>query len=489
MNEKKFVSIEWSPNKNLEIPIYKQIIDYMREKISNGDWSIGSFLPTQRELAKIFKVNRSTIIYSLKELEADGLIQGKSGDGTKIISNIWPYLLSSSTLNWHNYSKIGTFKENLSTIQTINKVEFKKEIIRMSTGELSPKLYPTKMMKDIFSRLSDSSVNLNYIEPLGLLELRETLCERIKIKGIECTPSNILITSGSLQALQLISLCLVKVGAHIYSESPSYLNSLQLFQSNGADIINIELDKEGIKYWNITPREKENEESILYTIPNFSNPTGILMTEKRRKQLFEFCSNMKMPIIEDDAYGELWIDEPPPRSLKSYDSKGLVIYLGTLSKTLAPGLRVGWIVAPEAVISRLSDVKMQIDYGVSSVSQWILKDLLSSTDYDNYLQEIRVQLKIRRNLMLKSLEKYFTDIASWNIPEGGFYIWVILKKQISSKKIFQALLDENILVNTGDIYGFNKKTAIRLSYSYLDIEDIEINIKRISEIIIKISIN
>ena len=482
--QKKIIAdFDWSPNKNSKIPMYQQIIDYISSKISSGDWAIGSFLPTQRELAKKFDVNRSTIIYSLKELESNGIIQGKTGEGTKIISNIWSCLFSPSTPNWYEYLKTGTFKENISVIQTINRVEFKKDIVRVSTGELSPTLYPSELMKEIFLNLSNSAINLNYLEPLGLLELREVLCEKLKKRGIECTPSNILITSGSLQALQLISLCLIKTGAHIYAELPSYLNSLQLFQSSGAKLVNIEMDKEGIKYWNIPAKEIKKEKSILYTIPNFNNPTGTLMSKKRRESLLEFCKNNKIPIIEDDAYGELWIDEEPPAPLKSHDATGVIIYLGSISKSLAPGLRIGWIVAPESVISRLSDVKMQIDYGASSVSQWILKDLLCSSHYDGYLKNIRDELKIRRNLMLEALEKHFKDIAVWSVPKGAFYIWVILKKDICMDKLFHSLIKENILLNTGDIYGFNKNSAFRLSYSYLDKKDIEKSVKKISKII------
>ena len=142
------------------------------------------------------------------------------------------------------------------------------------------------------------------------------------------------------------------------------MKSLQIFQSAGMNLHGVPLDEEGLQYWNI---KDASNESLLYTIPTFHNPTGTVMSEKRRKEVMAFCQKQPMPILEDDAYGQLWLDEKPPASLKSRDKTGSVIYMGTISKTMAPGLRIGWVVGPEAVVYRLGDVKMQTDYGASSV--------------------------------------------------------------------------------------------------------------------------
>ena len=352
----RIIALDWIPDKNCKAPMYRQIIDYISMKISSGDWTIGSVLPSQRMLAEKFGVNRSTVITALAELESYGILKGEIGKGTRVISNTWSLLISSSTPDWGNYLHAGIFKENMPTIQAINKMEFAEGIIRLGTGELSPKLYPSQMMKDIFLKLSQSITSLNYLEPLGLLELREILCERLKRKGIQCKPSNILITSGSLQALQLISVCMLKQGSSIYTEAPSYIKSLQVFQSAGMNLFGVNMDWEGVQYWNIVSEKKSVEDALLYTIPNFHNPTGVVMTETRRKELFKFCTDNRLPIIEDDAYGDIWIDEEPPKPLKSMDENGMILYLGTVSKALAPGLRIGWLVGSESVVDRKSVV-------------------------------------------------------------------------------------------------------------------------------------
>lgn len=482
----KIVELDWIPNKNCKEPMYRQIIDYISTKISRGDWTIGSVLPPQRAMAEKFGVNRSTVVTALSELEANGIVKGEIGKGTKVISNTWSLLMSSTAPDWGSYLHSGQFKENMPTIQTINKMEFVHGIVRLGTGELSPKLYPFQMMRDIFLKMTESITSLNYLEPLGLFELREVLCERLNKKGIRCKPSNILITSGSLQALQLISVCMLKQGSSIYTEAPSYIKSLQVFQSAGMKLFGVNMDREGIQYWNAVLERRSAENALLYTIPTFQNPTGVVMSEMRRKELFKFCTDNRLPIIEDDAYGDIWLDEEPPRSLKSMDENGMVLYLGTVSKVLAPGLRIGWIVGAESVVERLGDVKMQTDYGASSVSQWIMKEVLSGPQYDLYLEEMRESLKSRRDLMVEALEKHFKHIADWEIPKGGFYIWLNLKHDVAMDQLFHLALKEKILLNLGSIYDFKKNNALRLSYAYIDEKDIMESIEKLSQVVLRL---
>jgi len=484
------ITIDWIPDKNNKEPVYQQIVNYISRKISCGDWTIGSILPSQREMAKCFQVNRSTIVRAVEELCSYGILEGITGKGTVVKSNTWSLLMSTAPPDWGNYLKSGTFQENVPTIQMINKLEFKEGITRLGTGELSPALFPGKMMQEVFKRLPQRFSSLNYLEPLGLPELRQALSKRLKAQGIEADPSGILITSGSLQALQLISVCMLKPGSIVYTESPSYLKSLQVFPSAGMKLSGIPMDQDGILYWNIgagnpdgTGKSGSPENSLLYTIPTFHNPTGILMSEARRQELVRFCSNHRLPIIEDNAYGELWLENEPPKPLKTIDQNGMVLYLGTISKTLAPGLRIGWLVGPESVVERLGDVKMQVDYGASSISQWALAELFSSGLYDEYLKKLRTELKQRRDFTLSLLEKYFSEIAHWDKPSGGFYIWLRLKGKVPVDQLFHRMLSENILVNPGNVYDFGRNQAIRLSYAYAEQQELEAGIIKLSEVV------
>lgn len=480
------VSINWKPDKKSVIPIYLQIINYICKKISSGDWLIGSHLPSQRALATLFEVNRSTIVTSMDELMSRGIIKSEFGGGTKIVSNTWSLIMSKQTPDWNKYVKAGLFQANIPTIQIINRLEF-ENYIRLGTGELSPELFPHDMMKTVLNKLSNSINSLNYLEPLGLLELRQALSIRLAKYGINAPPSCILITSGSLQALQLISICMLQKGSTVYTEAPTYLKSLQVFQSAGMTLSGIPMDNSGIKYWmmddSIQSLKKHMYNQLLYTIPTFQNPTGTLMSQDRRKDLLQFCQNLQLPVIEDAAYSELWIDNEPPFSLKSMDTNGTVLYLGTVSKTLAPGLRIGWVVGPESVVERLGDTKMQVDYGASSLSQWVLKEFLESGLYDTYLMELRTRLKIRRDNAIIVLNECFSDIAEWNIPSGGFYIWVRLKKNISIDRLFKEALKQNILLNPGNIYDFTQNQSLRISYAYENCDIFKKSMYQLSTII------
>ena len=479
-NQDKYIHIEWQPNKNFKVPLYKQIVEYVCSKVSSGDWTVGSKLPTQREMAKVFKVNRSTVVSAMEELMSYGMIEAAYGGGTRIASNTWSLLMSSPP-DWNKYIASGPFMANVPTIQVINKLEFDEKYIRLGTGEISPKLFPKAMMEDVLKTLPKRISSLNYLGPLGLPELQESLSKRLMKNGIDAKPSNILITSGSLQALQLISVCMLKPGATFYTEAPTYLKSLQVFQSAGINFKGVPMDKRGIMYWKI---EKILNGSLLYTIPTNHNPTGASMTIERRKEVFDFCSNHRLPILEDDAYGELWFEgEKPPLPLKSIDKNGMVLYTGTISKTLAPGLRLGWLVGPESVVNRLGDVKMQMDYGASSLSQWALTEIFESGAYDDYLINLREKLKERRDIALGALNKHFKDIAEWNTPTGGFYIWVNINSKIPSEKLFREALVKNILLNPGNIYDYKDNKSIRLSYSYADKKDLEKGIEILGNII------
>ncbi|PGS48822.1 PLP-dependent aminotransferase family protein [Bacillus sp. AFS041924] len=474
---------DWKPNKSSPIPIHKQITDYIKEKISNGEWTVGYRLPPQRTLAKELGVNRSTIVTAYDELIADGLIEGKSGSGTRVVNNTWNLLATTPPPDWNSYVKVGTHKPNLPTIQEINQAEFIPNIIRLGTGELSPNLIPSASMKKIFHQLANSEISYGYEEPKGLLSLREQISNYLSTIGISASPSSILIVSGALQALQLISVGLLHRDSTVLTEKPSYLQSINVFQSAGMRLVGIPMDKDGIQTNLIQQYNKQQKAALFYTIPSFHNPTGTLMTAKRRQQLLDICQQEQLPLIEDDVYRELWFDESPPKPIKSFDKNGLVLYLGSLSKSLSPGLRIGWIVGPEPVVEHLADIKMQTDYGSSSLSQWAAVEWFSSGLYYKHIKEVREQLKIRRDFTLTRLNKYFSNIAVWQKPTGGFYIWLRLLPSLSMRKLFEIALSEGILLNPGNVYDHQSEQYLRISYSFASLLDIDDGLKRLAKII------
>ena len=469
---------------NKKPPKYRQIVDYMKEKIENGEWPIGSKIPSQRQLAKLFHVNRSTVITALDEIMADGLIQGQVGAGTIVTNNTWSLLATNPPPDWSEYVKAGIHKPSKLMVREINKAEANKKLIQLSKGELSPDLFPIETMRSIMKNVSEELDYFGYEEQKGVYPLREAISTYVKTFGIHVSPHSILIVSGALQALQLISIGLLHKKSTVLLEQPSYLYSLHVFQSANIHLSGISMDHHGILPSDLLKRIKYSQkQNILYSIPCFQNPTGILMSKERRKEILKICEKEQLPIIEDDIYRELWIDEQPPAPLKSMDKHGHVLYIGSLSKTLTPGLRIGWIIGPEPVIDRLSDIKMQTDYGSSSLSQRVAAEWINKGFYEEHVANVRIQLKERRQIMIQALNKYCADVATWDIPSGGFFIWIKIVPNIPMKKLFSEALSKGVLLNPGRIYEEESDQCIRLSYGYASPEQITNGIKLLSELI------
>lgn len=477
------LNIDWKPKKGISEPVYRQIVNYVKSKIASGEWNVGLRLPSQREMAKIFDVNRSTVVEAMEELKADGLIAAKSKGGTVIINNTWSLLASIPPPNWEFYIRSGMHEPNIKTIQVINKLEYEDSIVRLGTGELSPELLPKEMIRKVILNVSKKMISLGYERPKGSIELRQAISNYVKKFGIEASPESILIVSGSLQALQLISMSILHKGSSVLIERPSYVKSLHVFESSGMKLKGLAMDNDGVRPSEILKNTKEA--SLLYTIPTFHNPTGKVMPQNRREEILKLCTKERLPIIEDDAYRELYLEGNPPQSLKSMDKNGIVLYMGTISKVLAAGMRIGWLIGPEAVIERLADVKMQTDYGASSLSQYFATEWISSGLHEKYLQQLREKIKIKRDFTISVLNMYFKDIAEWNVPSGGFYIWLNLKYKIDMEKLFYDACKIGILINPGYMYDFNKNHNIRISYSYASVKEIEEGLKKLSWLVKK----
>ncbi|WP_034299082.1 PLP-dependent aminotransferase family protein [Bacillus sp. 37MA] len=447
------------------------VADWIKEQIKLGKWgSAGAKIPSQRVLADQFSVNRSTVVTALELLKKDGIIEGVMGKGTIIANDTWSLLAS-----------LPRSKDT----QPSHPVE--TGIIDLSKGELAEDVFPDGYLNDVLARLSGKIHSLGYEERGGYEPLREAVAGYMTRQGTPVTPSSILIVSGAMQGLQLIASGLMERGASVFLEEPSYLYSIHTFQSLGMSLTGIEMDADGLVTADLQSKWRPNHPSALYTIPCFHNPTGIMMSESRRKEVLSFCAAHRLPIIEDDVYRELWLDSPPPPSLKSMDTNSNVLYIGSLSKTLSPGLRIGWVAGAEPVIERLANLKRQADYGTSSLSQRVASEWLEEGLYEHHLEYVRKELLKRRLEASASLERHLSGLADWRIPNGGFFIWLKLKQDISIKELYTEAVNEGILFHPGSIYTEGTSRSIRLSYGYAGPAQFEEGIRRLKKWIITLS--
>ncbi|MCG7339782.1 PLP-dependent aminotransferase family protein [Staphylococcus sp. ACRSN] len=465
---------------------YQQIIDDILLQIQEGKLESGMKLPTQRSLASQYNVNRSTVIQALEILHSYGTIESKPRKGMFITDNKWNTYLNDN-IQWQSYISHSTTKNNQYFIQRINELEFKPQLQRLSTGELNPNLIPNSKFQKILSECSIESLNSNYEYPLGNLKLREAIVNHVQQWGIQCTVDQVCITSGALQGLKLIADGLLVPKSDIIIETPSYINSIRTWHNIRAKLkaLPISTIKKNINH--IFNNSNHFRHSLFYTIPTCHNPTQNNYTNTERMKIVQQCQQQGIPIVEDDVYGELYFHHQRPQPLKSLDKNDNILYLGSLSKTVSPGLRIGWIIGKTSVISHLADLKMQNDYGASSISQFIAAQWLANPQYHHqHIQNLKEKLLIKRDQFLQSLNKYFNQLGSWDIPTGSFYIWFNLYRTIDMKQLFDLAVQHNILINPGEIYSVDAKQAIRFSYAYIEIDKIDHSLKILSELIIKL---
>ncbi len=476
------LTIDWQPLRHTALPLYRQIYLYIRGKIQSNQWTDGTLLPSQRLLAKKLQINRSTLLLALDELRADGYITSRRGSGIFVNSSAWSELAAAAR-SWNTRLSTDAFLSNQPMIQQINELEFDPKMIRLGTGELAPELFPNTVLKRLIAETAPKIDSFGYQEPLGLLPLREQVSLHLKKRGITAASSNILIVSGALQALQLICFGLLAPKDAMFVERPSYLLSLKLFRSLQLHFSEIPMTNCGLSLPSLRQQQKAHRHALLYTVPTFHNPTGILMPLEKRHALLHFCQETRLPIVEDDVYRDLWLDKEPPAPLKALDNSGLVLYVSSLSKTIGPGLRIGWIAGPEPIIRRLADLKMQHDYGSSTLSQWVAAEWLRKDLESLHLNNLRNNLRQRRTITLQCLQEYFSKIASWNIPTGGFYIWLKLKNPVSMPQLFKAACSRNILLNPGTIYDQQSNQHLRISYAYAKPNDIRYGLQQLAKLL------
>ncbi|MEH7304065.1 PLP-dependent aminotransferase family protein [Neobacillus drentensis] len=474
--------MEWKPDRKEKRPIYKQIADYLEEGISTGIYTIESMLPSERVLAEELQVNRSTVVAAYEELQSLGIVERIKGSGTRVSTDIWG-LEHRRIPNWSRYLERGSFLPNLPVVQKIRKETQGNDLINMASGELSPSLLPNEQFRRI---LSDQSFTgyLGYDDPQGNEDLRRTISSHVnEFKNIKTFPSSILITSGAQQALHLIVQCLLKPGDAVAIEDPSYCFSLPIFHTAGLKIYRLPIDSEGINPDDLIHLHKKHRIKMVFLNPDFQNPTGTVLSMERRKQILNISAEYGIPIIEDDPYSLTSFDGVVNPTLKSMDDNGNVLYISSLSKIIASGLRIGWVIGPPKVIQRLADAKQQVDFGHSVFPQWVANQFLGSEYFHPHIQFLRNQLQQRRDQIVQSFKELLDDKISFSIPEGGIHMWCKLHRSVDEQKLLEESIRKGVAFVPGTVLGSEKGNQ-RFTFGRADTNLIHTGIARFSEALI-----
>lgn len=362
-----------------------------------------------------------------------------------------------------------------------------KEMISFSGGFPNPESFPVDQLKHASNKVFelDGKAVLQYALTEGYKPLRQFISNRYKqIYNLDIPFDEILITSGSQQALDFISKTFLDPNDTVIVEEPSYLGAIQTFNSYEANLITVELNEDGINCDELQNKINLYNPKLIYVIPNFQNPSGVSYSEENRIKFMEIVKNHNVIVVEDDPYGELYFSPQSQLHLKSL-LPDQVILMGSFSKTISPGLRLGWVCAPKQIYKNLFTCKEASDLHSSYLDQRIIYQYLVDNSYDKHLSTIRELYSSKQKLMLNSIKKYFPEEIKVFPSNGGMFLWVVLPEYISSLDLFYESVKHKVVFVPGDPFYVSRKhvNAFRLNFSNASSENIEEGIKRLGNVI------
>jgi 2-aminoadipate transaminase len=373
-------------------------------------------------------------------------------------------------------------KMNPSVIREILKVTEKPGIISFAGGLPSPRTFPVEAFADACATVlkADGRAALQYAASEGYAPLCAWVAQHLPW---DVSPDQVLITTGSQQGLDLVAKVLIDEGSPVLVETPTYLGALQAFTPMEPKIVSVHSDAEGIDVQDL--EQKAAGARFLYVLPNFQNPTGRTMSEARRQALVDTARRIGLPIVEDNPYGDLWFDQPPPLPLTARNPEG-GIYLGSFSKVLAPGLRLGYVVAPKAIMPKLLQAKQAADLHSPSFNQRMVAEVLKDGFLDRHVPTIRALYKHQCEVMLYALKQEMAGLdVQWNSPDGGMFLWARLPAGVNAVELLPQAVDKGVAFVPGTAFYADEADprTMRLSFVTASEEQIRIGIKALADAI------
>jgi len=377
-----------------------------------------------------------------------------------------------------------------SEVRALFAVASRPEVVSLAGGMPFVAALPIDKVRSSLDRVLRDSPHqaLQYGSGQGLPTLREQILEVMALEGIRAGVDDVVVTTGSQQALDLVAKLFINPGDAILAESPSYVGAMGVFSSYQARVEHVEMDDDGMIPQALTERILALEAQripikFLYLIPNFQNPAGVTLSAVRRLEILDIAKEHGILVVEDNPYGLLWFDAPPPPAIRSADDAG-VIYLGSFSKTFAPGFRVGWVVAPHGIREKLVLASEAAILSPSSFSQMVLSNYFEDEDWQSQIRTFRSLYRDRRDAMAKALKAHLPSVTH-TMPTGGFYLWLTLPEGLDSKEMLPRAITELVAYTPGTAFYSNGqgRANLRLAFCFPEPEFITEGIKRLARVI------
>jgi GntR family transcriptional regulator of abcA and norABC len=457
--------------------LFKQVYEYVVTRIERGEWKAHDKLPSIRLLAKQFRLNRLTVFRAYQLMKQNGKVYVKEKSGY-FVNPGFPEQAPLAYKASPALSISSRLKNSMSEIQGI------PAVYQFSQALIDPNLLPNLFLSEYVKKVFDIYPKLmgTYSTPQGDEELREVLCRYI-VRGlrVQLTASELLITTGAQQAIDLVSRTFIRPMDAILVERPTYSAAIDIFRQQGARFLPVDINPDGYDLEYVEMLMKKYKPRIFYMNPTFHNPTGYTVPSVQRKQLVELAERYRCLLIEDDAFHDMYFDGPPPQPLFTYDTEGWVLYIRSFSKYIAPGLRICAVIGHQSVIEPLITAKSLADNGTPLVNQKIFLHYFESERMKQHVEKLRTALQVRRDIMEEELAA--TD-WKWVSPKGGLNLWLRLPSELSVVE----LLNESIRQSVSFVPGIicdpigEMESWIRLSYSFINEGQLRDGVRRLAEI-------
>jgi len=391
---------------------------------------------------------------------------------------------------WYHHYADRTAGLSASEVRALFAVASRPEVVSLAGGMPFVSALPTELVSGALEKVmrDHGPVALQYGSGQGTAAIREQILEVMALEGIRASIDDVVVTTGSQQGLDLVTKLFINPGDVILAESPSYVGAIGVFRSYQAEMVHVATDDNGLEpealRETITRLRAEGKSiKLLYLIPNFHNPAGVTLSWQRRLEIIEIAKANGILILEDNPYGLLYFDAPPPQAMRSVETDG-IIYLGTFSKTFAPGLRVGWAVAPHAIREKLILANESAVLSPSAFTQYVISEYFENADWKGQIDTFRGVYAERKEALTSSLAEYLPEL-SWTNPTGGFYVWLTLPGHLDSKSMLPRAVKELVAYTPGTAFysDGNGRQNIRLSFCYPTPDSIRLGVRRLTKVI------
>ena len=450
------LDLAFRPDRTRREPLYRQLADYLHGLIEAQRLNPGVKLPATRELAMALGINRNTVTQAYQDLLAQGLLTAHVGQGTFVADHppaIAAVTPAGGTVPTRGFVWSGLFAKSTDSLQVPPRFLIRSPIrYDFRAGQVAVDALPVNDLRKALANTVNFKLEdlAGHVNPYGWMPLREEIARYLVGRGLMCDAQDVVVVNGAQQAIDMVARVLLDPGDTVVVEQPGYFGAVMAFEARQAHLVGVGVDAEGMRTDELARVLKNRRVKLIYTTPAAQFPTGAVMSEQRRRELLALADEHQTPIMEDDYDSELRYGGPPIAALKTMDAAGQVIYTGTFSKVLFPGIRVGHVVAAAPLLQKIALARWNADVATSVLMQSAVAELLSAGGFDRHLRRMRKLYAERLAAMLDALTACMPPGTRWSEPGGGHCVWVTLPEGANGAALFQAAVEAGIGYTTGE---------------------------------------